>query len=62
MPFDKMVPSVWSYRSALSRSTQTLEDLLSRHAAQTLEHKSGGAPDLLAARFNSDPDSFLGEL
>jgi hypothetical protein len=62
MPFDETAPSVWYYRSALARSSHTLDELLSRHAAQTLEHKPGGAPDLLAARFNSDLDSFWGEL
>jgi hypothetical protein len=62
MPFDKSAPSIWSYRSALARSSHTLDELLSRHAAQTLEQKAGGAPDLLAARFNSNMDSFLGEL
>jgi hypothetical protein len=61
-PFDTSFPTLWSYRRALSRSSHTLEELLSRHAAQALEHKSGGAPDLLAARFNSDLDSFWGEL
>jgi hypothetical protein len=60
--FDKSSPSLWSYRSALFHSSDSLEDVLNKYDANTLEHKAGGAPGLLAARFHSDIDSFLGEL
>jgi hypothetical protein len=60
--FDKTSPTVWSYHRAVLQSSHSLEDVLNKFDAHTLEHKSGGAPDLLAARFNSDLDSFLGEL
>jgi hypothetical protein len=60
--FDGRSPSIWTYRSALLQSPDSLNDVLNEHDAHTLEHKAGGAPDLLAARFNSDLDSFLGEL
>jgi hypothetical protein len=60
--FDESFPTLWSYRCALSRSSQSLDELLSRHAAQTLEHKAGGAPVLIVARFNSEMESLLGEL
>jgi hypothetical protein len=60
--FDKSSPSLWSYRSALFHSSDSLDDVLTKYDANTLEHKAGGAPALLAARFHSDIDSFLGEL
>jgi hypothetical protein len=60
--FDKSLPSIWSFRCALSGPRTSLDEVLDKYGARTLEHKAGGAPDLLAARFHSDLDSFFGEL
>lgn len=61
MAFDNSSPSWWSYRSTLSRAPEALDELLDRHAAETLEHKAGGAPVAVLARWNSEIDSLLGE-
>jgi hypothetical protein len=60
--FDKSLPSIWSFRCALSQPRPALDEVLDKYGNQTLEQKSGGAPVLLVARFNSDMDSLLGEL
>jgi hypothetical protein len=60
--FDESSPSLWSYRSAVLQSSDSLHYVLNKYDAHTLVHKAGGAPDLLVPRFNSDIDSILGEL
>jgi hypothetical protein len=60
--FDESIPSLWSYRSGLSQSSHTLDQLLDKYADQSFEHQPGGAPGSVLARFNSDTNSLLGEL
>jgi hypothetical protein len=60
--FDESSPSLWSYRSGLSQSSHTLDQLLDKYAVQSFEHQPGGAPGSVLARFNSDTNSLLGEL
>jgi hypothetical protein len=60
--FDESIPSLWSYRSGLSQSSHTLDQLLDKYAVQSFEHQPGGAPGSVLARFNSDMNSLLGEM
>jgi hypothetical protein len=59
---DESSPSLWSYRRAVLQSSGSLDDVLNRFDVRTFEPKAGGAPDLLAARYHSDNDSFWREL
>lgn len=60
--FDESLPSVWTYRRALSKSPYALDVLLDKHSAQTRDGKSVDAPVFALVRLNSETDSLLGEL
>jgi hypothetical protein len=56
---DGSAPTLWSYRRALQ--SNSLDELLDRHAARSLERHSGASAFMLA-RSNFDIDAMNGEL
>lgn len=58
--FDEALPSIWSYRSALTRSPEGLDDLLDKHGARTLRPERARA--FVFARFDSELNARFGEL
>ena len=59
--FDKTLPSLWSYRSALSQQPQSLDELLDQYVVHTRE-PSPETPAFVVARWNSEFDAFTGEM
>jgi hypothetical protein len=60
--FDDRLPSVWLYRAALAQSPESVDDLLHVQAMRTLAPDSNPLQPVLAARFNSELDTLIGEL
>jgi hypothetical protein len=60
--FDAESPSIWSYRSALVRSPDSLDVVLDRHAVAKRDLQLGHPNVHAFARFDSDINNSLGEL
>jgi hypothetical protein len=60
--FDSEVPSVWSYRTALFQSPDTLDALLDRHSVVARRSRPEDANVQAFARLDSNINDLLGEL
>jgi hypothetical protein len=60
--FDADSPSVWSYRKALSQSSESLGELLDQHSDKTHNSNAGHVHVYAFARLESNINDLLGEL
>src|SRR5262245_44280212 len=60
--FDSKLPSVWSYRSSLSRSPDELDALLDKHAIHFQTPRPQRAGVYVLSRSETDLKNLLGEL
>lgn len=59
--FDSDSPSVWSYRKALTHSSESLAELLDQHSVQEPGSNAGYVPVHAFARLDSNVSDLLGE-